>query len=90
METEGSLSAAQVLNSTQPINEFSRPTMNATNEESAMNDFRLLIGGVTASPFHTILLLTHYESFLQVNSWRTCRSQKSPFSCVRRSARLVR
>jgi acyl-CoA reductase-like NAD-dependent aldehyde dehydrogenase len=45
METEGSLSAAQVLNSTQPINGFSRPATNATTDEFAMNDFRLLIGG---------------------------------------------
>jgi acyl-CoA reductase-like NAD-dependent aldehyde dehydrogenase len=45
METERTLSAAQVLNPTQPLSELSRRTMNATIEESAINDFRLLIGG---------------------------------------------
>src|SRR5262249_37398414 len=45
METEGTLSAPQVPNPTQPMNELSRRTMNTTNEESAMNDFRLLIDG---------------------------------------------
>jgi acyl-CoA reductase-like NAD-dependent aldehyde dehydrogenase len=45
METKGTLSAAQVLNPTQPIHELSRRTTNATNEESVMNDFRLLIDG---------------------------------------------
>jgi acyl-CoA reductase-like NAD-dependent aldehyde dehydrogenase len=45
METRGTLSAAQVLNPKQPMNELSRRTRNTTNEESAMNDFRLLING---------------------------------------------
>src|SRR5215475_9924082 len=45
MATEGTLSAAQVLNPTQPMSELSRRTMNTTNEEFAMNDFRLLING---------------------------------------------
>jgi acyl-CoA reductase-like NAD-dependent aldehyde dehydrogenase len=45
METEGALSAAEVLNPTQPMNEHSRRTVSTANEEPAMNDFRLLIDG---------------------------------------------
>src|SRR5262245_45579259 len=45
METERALSAAQLLNLTQPMNEFSRRTMNVTSEECVVNDFRLLIDG---------------------------------------------
>src|SRR5262245_45777882 len=45
METKGTLSAARVANPTQPVKEPGRPTTNASNEESVMNDFRLLIDG---------------------------------------------
>src|SRR5262245_5010218 len=45
METEGTLSAAQVLSPTQPMNKPVRRRMNPSNEEFAANEFRLLIGG---------------------------------------------
>src|SRR5262245_47166045 len=45
MEPEGTLSAAQVPNRTRPTNQPGRRAVNTTNEESVMNDFRLLIGG---------------------------------------------
>jgi hypothetical protein len=45
METEGTLSESQVLNPTERKNEFSRRTVNTTSEESARNNFRLLIDG---------------------------------------------
>ncbi|MDB5312839.1 MAG: aldehyde dehydrogenase [Gemmataceae bacterium] len=45
METEGTLSAGQVLSPTQPMNEPNRRAMNTTNEEDGVNDFRLLIDG---------------------------------------------
>jgi hypothetical protein len=45
METEGALSAAQVLSPTQPMNKPVRRRMNPSNEEFATNDFRLLIDG---------------------------------------------
>src|SRR5262249_59081211 len=45
METEGTLSAAQVLSPTQPMNKPVRRRMNPSNEEFAANDFRLLIDG---------------------------------------------
>ena len=45
METEGTLSAAQVVSPTQPMNKHVRRRMNPSNEEFAANDFRLLIDG---------------------------------------------
>src|SRR5262249_2911290 len=45
METEGTLSAAQVLSPTQPTDEPSRRTVDATREQDAVSEFRLLIGG---------------------------------------------
>ena len=45
METDGTLSAAQVLGPMQPMNKPVRRRMNPSNEEFAANDFRLLIGG---------------------------------------------
>src|SRR5262245_54750065 len=45
METEGTLSAAQALSPTQPMNKPVRRRMNPSNEEFAANDFRLLIDG---------------------------------------------
>jgi acyl-CoA reductase-like NAD-dependent aldehyde dehydrogenase len=45
METEGTLSAAQVLGPTQSMNKLMQRPMNPSNEEFASNDFRLLIGG---------------------------------------------
>jgi acyl-CoA reductase-like NAD-dependent aldehyde dehydrogenase len=45
METEGALSAGQVLSPTHPMNEPNRRTMNTTNEEDVVNDFGLLIDG---------------------------------------------
>src|SRR5262249_61140950 len=45
METEGTLSAAQVLSPTQPMNKPVRRRMNPSNEEFAANDFGLLIDG---------------------------------------------
>jgi acyl-CoA reductase-like NAD-dependent aldehyde dehydrogenase len=44
-QTERALSAADVLNPTQPMNELSRQTANTTHQASARNDFRLLIDG---------------------------------------------
>src|SRR5262245_8782614 len=45
METEGTLSAAQVLNPVRSVNELSRQAANTTKVEVVGNDFRLLIGG---------------------------------------------
>src|SRR5262245_57262007 len=45
METTSPLSAAQVQNRTQPTDEPSRRTVDATREQNAANDFRLSIGG---------------------------------------------
>src|SRR5262249_61837332 len=45
METTRTLSAAQVLNRTQPTDEPSRRTVDATREQDAVSGFRLLIGG---------------------------------------------
>src|SRR5262249_41235785 len=45
METTRTLSAAQVLNRTQPTDEPSRRTVDATREQDAVSEFRLLIGG---------------------------------------------
>src|SRR5215470_15282085 len=45
METTRTLSAVQVLNRTQPTDEPSRRTLDATREQDAANNFRLLIGG---------------------------------------------
>ena len=45
METTRTLSAAHVLNRTQPTDEPSRRTVDATREQDAVSGFRLLIGG---------------------------------------------
>src|SRR5262249_57243075 len=45
METTRTLSAAQVLNRTQRMDEPSRRTVDATREQEAVSEFRLLIGG---------------------------------------------
>src|SRR5262245_22450905 len=45
METTRTLSAAQVLNRTQPTDEPSRRTGDAAREQDAVSAFRLLIGG---------------------------------------------
>src|SRR5215813_1248431 len=45
METTRTLSAARVLNRTQPTDEPSRRTVDATREQNAVSEFRLLIGG---------------------------------------------
>src|SRR5262245_11172569 len=45
METTRTLSAAQVLNRTQPTDEPSGRTVDATREQDAVSEFRLLIGG---------------------------------------------
>jgi len=45
METEGTLSAAQMLSPTQPMNKPAGRRMNPSNEEFAANDFRLLLDG---------------------------------------------
>src|SRR5215813_7015057 len=45
METTRTLSAARVLNRTQPTDEPSRRTVGATREQDAVREFRLLIGG---------------------------------------------
>src|SRR5215470_14743041 len=45
METTRTLSAVQVLNRTQPTDEPSRRTLDATREQDAVSEFRLLIGG---------------------------------------------
>src|SRR5215813_10226545 len=45
METTRTPSAAQVLNRTQPTGEPSRRTGDATREQDAVSEFRLLIGG---------------------------------------------
>jgi acyl-CoA reductase-like NAD-dependent aldehyde dehydrogenase len=45
METSRTLSAAQVLNRTQPTDETSRRTVDAAREQDAVSEFRLLIGG---------------------------------------------
>src|SRR5262249_42994697 len=45
METTRTLSAAQVLNRTQSRDESSRRTVDATREQDAGSEFRLLIGG---------------------------------------------
>jgi acyl-CoA reductase-like NAD-dependent aldehyde dehydrogenase len=45
METSRTLSAAQVLNRTQPTDEPSRRTVDAAREQDAVSEFRLLIGG---------------------------------------------
>src|SRR5215813_11153932 len=45
METTRTLSAARVLNRSQPTDEPSRRTVNANREQDAASEFRLLIGG---------------------------------------------
>src|SRR5262249_60273831 len=45
METTKTLSAAHVLNRTQPTDEPSRRTVNTTRGQDAVSGFRLLIGG---------------------------------------------
>src|SRR5262245_12658772 len=45
MKTAGTLSAAHVLDRTQPTDEPSRSTVVATREQDAVSEFRLLIGG---------------------------------------------
>src|SRR5262249_62304432 len=45
METTRTLSAARVLNRTQPTDEPSRRTVDATGEQDAVREFRLLIDG---------------------------------------------
>ena len=45
METTRTRSAAQVLNRTQPTDEPRRRTVDATREQDAVSEFRLLIGG---------------------------------------------
>src|SRR5262249_14899934 len=45
METTRTVSAAQVLNRTQPTDEPSRRTLDATREQDAVSGFRLLING---------------------------------------------
>src|SRR5262245_64723419 len=45
MATTRTRSAAQVLNRTQPTDEPSRRAVDATREQDAANNFRLLIGG---------------------------------------------
>src|SRR5262249_56201412 len=45
METTKTLSAAHVLNRTQPTDEPSRRTVNTTREQDAVSGFKLLIGG---------------------------------------------
>ncbi len=45
METSRTLSAARVLNRTQPTDEPSRRTVGAAREHDAVSEFRLLIGG---------------------------------------------
>src|SRR6516164_7677484 len=45
METARTLSAAQVLNRTQPTDESRRRTVDATREKCVMSDFKLLING---------------------------------------------
>src|SRR5262249_23942055 len=45
METTRTLSAVRVLNGTQPTDEPSRRTVDATGEQDAVREFRLLIDG---------------------------------------------
>ena len=45
METERTLSATQVLNPTETMNQLGRRTMNTAHEEPVMNEIRLLING---------------------------------------------
>ena len=54
METARTRSAAHVLNRTQPTDEHSRRTVDATREQDAMSEFRLLIGGKLAEGAGTL------------------------------------
>src|SRR6516164_7354584 len=75
METTKTLSAAQVLNRTQPTDEPSRKAVDATREQDAVREFRLLIGGKLVEGAGTLDVINPATGRVLTTSPRADRAQ---------------
>src|SRR5262245_26480298 len=75
METTSTLSAAEVLNWTQPTDEPSRRTVDATREQDAVSEFRLLIGGKLVEGAGTLDVINPATGRVLTTAPRADRSQ---------------
>jgi hypothetical protein len=75
METTRTLSAARVLDRTQPTDEPSRRTVEATREPDAVSEFRLLIGGKLVEGAGTLDVINPATGRVPTTAPRADRSQ---------------
>src|SRR5215470_5858694 len=75
METTRTLSAVQVLNRTQPTDEPSRRTLDATREQDAVSEFRLLIGGKLVEGAGTLDVINPATGLVLTTAPRADRAQ---------------